>query len=312
MFDFFLFELNQIKMKKHILNLALIILFVSAPITAYSQNDLDSEYMLEDLRKLSHDAAEGRKTGTKGAEIARQFIVKQIERVKPKRFVKGYRHPFTFISKGDTVMGENIISYIQGVSDSAFIITAHYDHVGIINGEVFNGADDNASGVAAMLAMMEYFKNNKPRHTLIFAALDGEEMGLQGAKAIFNDPNTPIKNVILNINMDMISMNDKNELYVAGTHFYPRYKSILEKVEIPPLRLRFGHDSPDLGKDDWTMQSDHGVFHKNNIPFLYFGVEDHEHYHKGSDEFENVNQSFYIKAAHAVLYSIIELDRNLN
>ena len=112
--------------------------------------------------------------------------------------------------------------------------------------------------------------------------------------------------------MDMISINDKNELYVAGTHYYPKYKSILEKLDLAPLNLRFGHDSPDLGKDDWTMQSDHGVFHKNNIPFLYFGVEDHEHYHKGSDEFENVNQTFYVRAAHAVLYSILELDRNLN
>ncbi len=312
MFDSFSFELNQIKMKKHILHLALIVLFVGAPISAYSQNDLDTEIMLEDLRKLSHDAAEGRKTGTKGAEAARQFIIKQMDAVNPKSLVKGYRHPFTFVSRGDTIKGENIISYIQGESDSAFIITAHYDHVGVRNGEVFNGADDNASGVAAMLAMMEYFKSNKPRHTLYFAALDGEEMGLQGAKAIFNDPEFPIENVILNVNMDMISINDKNELYVAGTHFYPKFKSILEKVEVPPLKLLFGHDSPDLGKDDWTMQSDHGVFHKNNIPFLYFGVEDHEHYHKATDEFENVNQAFYIKAAHAVLYSIIELDRNLN
>ncbi|MGW8123307.1 M28 family peptidase [Roseivirga echinicomitans] len=299
-------------MKKHILNLALIILFVGAPITAYSQNDLDTKIMLEDLRKLSHDEAEGRKSGTKGAEAARQFIIKQMDTVNPKHFVKGYRHPFTFVSRGDTIKGENIISYIQGESDSAFIITAHYDHIGIIRGEVYNGADDNASGVAALLAMLEYFKNNKPRHTLIFAALDAEEMGLQGARAIFKDANIPLENIILNVNMDMISMNDKNELYVAGTHYYPKFKSILEKVQVPPLKLRFGHDSPDLGKDDWTMQSDHGVFHQNKIPFLYFGVEDHEHYHRATDEFENVNQAFYIKAAHAVLYSIIELDKNLN
>lgn len=274
---------------------------------------LDTEFMLEDLRKLSHDAAEGRRSGTRGAEAARRFIIKQLEDMKAKNLQDDYRHPFSFKnSQGDTIQGENIVAYIKGEEETAFVITAHYDHLGVRDSVVYNGADDNASGVAAMLAMVEYFKSHKPRHTMVFVALDGEEMGLQGAKAFVNDMTVPQEMLKLNINMDMISMNDKNELYVVGTSHYPQLKPIVEQVNALPLQLKFGHDTPDLGKDDWTNASDHAAFHKKGIPFLYFGVEDHAHYHKPTDDFENVKEEFYIRAAHAILDCILALDASLN
>lgn len=306
-------ETNQFNVKKHLILILISCIALLSTGTMQAQNRLDAEYMLEDLRKLSHDAAEGRKTGTKGAEAARRFIIRQLETMKAKSLVKGYRHPFSFQNTaGDTIQGENIVAYIRGQQQTAIVVTAHYDHLGVIDGKIFNGADDNASGVAALLAMAEYFKNNKPRHTIVFAALDAEEMGLQGAKAFVNDPDIPIDQVILNINMDMISNNDKNELYVAGTHHYPKYKPIIQKIQTAPLRLLFGHDSPDLGSKDWTNSSDHAAFHQKGIPFLYFGVEDHEHYHKDTDTFENINQGFYLKAAEAILECILALDRALN
>ncbi len=292
--------------------LFIITLFITLPATAQIDR-LDSEYMLDDLRRLSHDAAQGRRTGTPGAEAARRFIVGQMKDVRAKSLNKGYLHSFTFKNRaGEDVEGVNVIGYVRGQEETAFVITAHYDHLGVRDSLIYNGADDNASGVAALLAMMEYFKANKPRHTLVFAALDGEEMGLQGAKAFLEDDRIPLENIVLNINMDMISMNDKNELYVAGTHHYPNLKPIIEKIDPQPLNLKIGHDSPDLGNDDWTLQSDHGAFHRKGIPFLYFGVEDHEHYHKPTDVFENVNQEFYVRAAHAILDCILALDTSLN
>ncbi|OEK07127.1 M28 family peptidase [Roseivirga misakiensis] len=276
-------------------------------------NRLDTELMLDDLRRLSHDAAQGRKTGTPGAEAARRFIIGQFKDVSAKSYKKGYRHPFTFKNRnGEEIEGVNVIGVIKGKESSAFAITAHYDHLGVRDSLIYNGADDNASGVAALLGLMEYFRANKPRHTLIFAALDGEEMGLRGATAFLEDQKIPVEDVVLNINMDMISINDKNELYVAGTHHYPNLKPIVEKIDPAPLQLKLGHDTPDLGYNDWTNQSDHGAFHKKGIPFLYFGVEDHAHYHKPTDTFENVNQEFYIKATHAILDCILALDINLN
>ena len=291
-----------------------IIFLCCTALPSFSQIDrLDSEFMLEDLRKLSHDAAEGRQTGTKGAEAARRFIIKQMQDMKARSFQKGYRHSFNFqTSQGDTLEGVNVVGYVKGRQQKAFVITAHYDHLGIRNGEIYNGADDNASGVAALLALIEYFKSNKPNHTLIFAALDAEEMGQQGAKAFVEDEDIPQDMISLNINMDMISVNDKNELYVAGTYHYPHLKPIVETVNTLPLQLKFGHDTPDLGNDDWTNSSDHAAFHSKGIPFLYFGVEDHPNYHKPTDDYENINQTFYVRAAHAVLDCILVLDRSLN
>jgi hypothetical protein len=306
-------ETNQFKVKKHFLTLIILSFVLSVPAMAQIQDRLDKEYMLEDFRKLSHDAAEGRKTGTKGAEAARRFIIRQFSTMKAKSLNKGYRHPFSFVnSQNDTIQGENVVAYIKGRQQKAIVITAHYDHLGIVDDKIYNGADDNASGVAAMMAMAEYFKRHKPNHTIVFAALDAEEMGLRGARAFVEDEAIPMDMVILNVNMDMISVNDKNELYVAGTHHHPNFKPILEGVRTAPLRLRFGHDSPDLGKDDWTNASDHAAFHAKGIPFVYFGVEDHENYHKDTDTFENINESFYLKSAEAILSCILALDRSLN
>lgn len=276
-------------------------------------NRLNTSSMLENLQKLSHDSSEGRRTGTDAAEAARRFIIEKMEDIGLKSLNDDFRHPFNFTTRrGDTIKAQNVVTYVEGERQETIVITAHYDHLGVRDNIIYNGADDNASGVAALLGLAEYFKTHKPSHTLIFAALDAEEMGLQGAKAFVNDESISQDMLKLNINMDMISMNDQNELYIAGTHHYPNLKSIVEQVKVQPLQLKFGHDSPDLGNDDWTNASDHGPFHAKGIPFLYFGVEDHENYHKPTDDFENVNQEFYIRATHAILDCILALDASLN
>lgn len=289
------------------------VLFFLVTSIAFAQEKLDRDFMLDDLRKLSHDAAEGRQTGTKGAEATRAYIAKSFNVTRLKKYDKGFMHEFTFKNKaGESVNGMNVIGYVKGQIDSAFIITAHYDHLGIRDGVVYNGADDNASGVAALLSIMDFLKRNKPRHTMIFAALDAEEMGLQGAKALLEDGRVPSENIVLNINMDMISRNNKNELHIAGTSQNPQLKPFIDKVQTDVIRFKFGHDTKDLGKDDWTFASDHGPFHQKGIPFLYFGVEDHEDYHKPTDTYENVSKPFYGKVSNLILEVILELDKGLN
>jgi Zn-dependent M28 family amino/carboxypeptidase len=188
------------------------------------------------------------------------------------------------------------------------VISAHYDHIGIIKDEIYNGADDNASGVAALLSFAKYFKANQPNYTLVFALFDAEEMGLQGAKAFVANPPVGLEKIKLNINMDMISHNDKGELYVAGTFKYPELKKYLITTN-PNIKLLAGHDDPKLGHDDWTNQSDQGAFNAKNIPFLYFGVEDHKDYHKATDEFKNINQEFYTNAVSVILEVVKNIDQ---
>ena len=275
-----------------------------------AQQDSGSQ-MLNDVEVLSSDAYQGRKTGTKGAEMARTYISGRFKQIGLKQYtsLSGYEQAFNFKrgNAGD-VSAINLIGYIQGLSDNVIVISAHYDHLGVVKEEVFNGADDNASGIGGLLRLAEHFSKNKPNNTIIFAAFDAEEMGLQGAKAFVEKPPVPLANIKLNINMDMIAHNDKGELYACGTFKYPELKKYFI-IKNPDIKVLFGHDDPKLGNDDWTNQSDQGAFNAKNIPFLYFGVEDHKDYHKATDEFVNINKTFYVNAVNAILDVANNIDK---
>ena len=110
---------------------------------------------------------------------------------------------------------------------------------------------------------------------------------------------------ILNINMDMISRSAKDELYVVGSRYNKSLKTLIDAFENPTTsKLSQGHDGTD-GKQDWTMSSDHGPFHKAKIPFLYFGNEDHIAYHKPTDVFEDITPEFY-KNSVKIILSVVE------
>ena len=272
----------------------------------------DSSQLLKDVETLSSDAYQGRKTGTKGAEMSRAYISGRFKEIGLKAFssTPAFEQAFSFKrASAAEVKGINMIGYIQGKTDNVIVISAHYDHLGIVKDEVFNGADDNASGVGGLLKIAAYFAKNKPNNTLIFAAFDAEEMGLQGAKAFVNAPTVALAKIKMNINMDMIAHNDKGELYACGTFKYPELKKYFT-LKSPDLKVLFGHDDPKLGRDnDWTDQSDQGAFNAKNIPFLYFGVEDHKDYHKASDEFQNINKVFYTSAVDAILEITNNIDK---
>lgn len=269
--------------------------------------------LLKDVEVLSSDAYEGRKTGTKGAEMARTYIESRFKEIGLKTLpsLSNYEMPFTFKdNKGNAIQGKNLIAYVEGKTKNAIVISAHYDHVGIINNEIYNGADDNASGVATLLKIAAYYTKNKPDHTLIFAAFDAEEMGLRGSQAFVANSPISIDRIKLNINMDMVSHNDKGELYACGTFKYPQLKPYVFS-EIPKIKVRLGHDDPKLGNDDWTNQSDQSAFNNKDIPFIYFGVEDHKDYHKATDEFKNINKAFFINASDAIIEITKRLDNKL-
>ncbi|CAM4226763.1 Peptidase family M28 [Pedobacter westerhofensis] len=271
-----------------------------------------SDQLLKDVQTLSSDTFEGRKTGTKGAELARNYISKRFKEIGLKSFplLNTYQQPFSFSGIDDPkIQGKNIIGYLPGSSSKVIVISAHYDHLGVINGKIFNGADDNASGVAGMLKIAAHFAKSKPNYTLIFAAFDAEEFGRKGSEYFVNHLPIDIKRIKLNINLDMISHNDKGELYATGTYKNPQLRNYIVTTN-PDLKILFGHDNPKLGVDDWTEQSDQAAFNNKNIPFVYFGVEDHKDYHKSTDTFENINQEFFINAANSILEITDNFDKD--
>ena len=268
--------------------------------------------LLEDVKTLSSDAYQGRKTGTDGAALARTFLKKRLSELGLSNYggLQHFEQPFKAKDRtGKMVDAKNLIAYIPGKSPEIIVISGHYDHLGVINEEIYNGADDNASGVAAMLNIAAHYKKSKPDHTLVFAFFDAGEFDWQGSGYFVDHAPFDLKKVLLNVNLDMISHNEKNELYAAGTFTNPQLKKYLTHTQ-PNVKIMLGHDNPEFNVDDWTNQSDQGAFHAKGIPFLYFGVEDHKDYHKASDKFENIQPAFFIDAAKAILEIVDNVDKD--
>jgi Zn-dependent M28 family amino/carboxypeptidase len=299
-----------------------IIILVLASFSGSFAQVIDENKLLRHLEYLSSDTLEGRKPLSKGSIMAQNYILKELtslELVEP--LYPEFIQKFSFEDRRSKKMvtdASNIVAFIPGVaSKKVIVVTAHYDHVGIgrpnASGDsIYNGADDNASGTAALLVLAEYFSQNRPQHGILFAALDAEEMGLQGAKALVNDFPYPLEQIVLNVNMDMLSRSEAKEVYVSGTHYYPQFKTILEKIPSEPgSTLRFGHDIPGTGAEDWTRSSDHGAFFEKKVPHLYFGVEDHVDYHQPSDSFAGIHPAFYQATVRLILKSLLALDTAL-
>lgn len=302
------------------INLKSFLSFLFILIAFYSKaQQVDKKSLLDNIEYLSSDDFKGRKTGNPENLKARNFIVEKFKSIGLETHYLQFQQKFSFESRrsNDRLDGANVVGFVAGSeSRKLIVITAHFDHVGVgspIDGDsIFNGADDNASGTAALIALADYFKKNRPKHSMIFAALDGEEMGLQGARALVRDFPFPLETIELNINMDMISRNNQGELYASGTYQNPDLKPILEKASLGLTpTLVFGHDLPDTGRDDWSKSSDHGAFLEKGVPHIYFGVEDHPDYHKPSDEFKNIQPDFYYEAVNLILKCTLALDRDL-
>jgi Zn-dependent M28 family amino/carboxypeptidase len=307
---------------KHIGLVAAVVLAACAPQPAVESAQpvaaaaVDSVQLMRDIGVLAHDSMEGRLVGTPGSERAQRFLVRRFAEVGLQQLGGTYSHSFTFDRQGQQVRGVNIVGQVRGTAlpERYIVVTAHYDHLGVRNGEIYVGADDNASGTAGLLALADYFNRNRPRHSIIFAALDAEEGGLRGARAFVATPPVARQAIVLNVNMDMVGRNDRNELYVAGTRHYPQLLSIVQRVAAgAEVRLIPGHDSPNPANpsDDWTMASDHGAFHEVGIPFLYFGVEDHPDYHRPTDTMAGIQPGFYNRAVRTVLSALRLLDAEM-
>ncbi len=275
---------------------------------------IDSQRLIEDVRYLSSDELKGREAGTNESIVARDYVTKRFKQSGIEFLEKDYIQEFSFKDgRNNTIQAANVVGLIKGNSEPGkfIVISAHYDHLGTRNGQIYNGADDNASGTAALFAVAKYFNDNSPNYSLIFAAFDAEEKGSPGAVHFLRNMPQNGENIVLNINLDMISRSDKNELYAAGTYHYPAWKKYLVRLKgAAPVTLLFGHDRPELKTDDWTTQSDHRIFHQNNIPFIYFGVEDHDDYHKPTDDFDRIQPQFYINAVETILMAVKSIDAN--
>lgn len=279
---------------------------------------IDSDRLMAAVTTLADPKWEGRAAGSPGGIAARGWIVDRFKAIGLQPVSGAYVHPFTYtrmtMSGRQDGDGANVIGMCVGTDAKLpfFVVSAHYDHLGIRDGKVYPGADDDASGVAVILELAAFCQKTPLRHSIVFAAFDAEERGLQGARAFLVKPPVPRERLGLNVNLDMVSRNDKREIFISGTYHYPELKPILEEVaKRVPVTVLFGHDKPVAvagGVEDWTNQSDHGPFHAAKIPFVYFGVEDHADYHKPTDTADKIDRGFFVDVAETILDAVLALD----
>jgi len=280
---------------------------------------IDSDRLMAAVTTLSDPKFEGRAAGSPGGIAARAWIVERFTAIGLQPINGAYVYPFTYtrmtMSGRQEGAGANLLGMCVGADPRLpyFVVSSHYDHLGIRDGQTYPGADDDASGVAVMLEIASFCKRTPFRHSIVFAAFDAEERGLQGSKVFMIKPPVPLARIGLDVNLDMVSRNDRREIFITGTYHYPDLKPALTEVaRRAPITVLFGHDKPVAiagGVEDWTDQSDHGPFHDAKIPFIYFGVEDHPDYHQPTDTADKINRGFFVDVAETVLDSVLALDK---
>jgi Zn-dependent M28 family amino/carboxypeptidase len=300
-------------------------LAVAGAQTAPSSRMFDARILLEDLKVLSADNMQGRRVDTPGGEMARGFVLERFKASGISPVGNSYLHPFTYTPQprrgqaggpGAVVHGVNVVGQIRGtrMPNRYVVVSAHYDHLGTRNGVVFNGADDNASGTAALFSIGAYFKAHPPEHSLLFVAFDAEETGLLGSQAFVADPPVDKADIVADINIDMIGRETNDRLFVVGLTRNPFLKPFIDAVAMKaPVKLIAGHDDasrPDL--DDWSGDSDHASFQRAGIPAIYLGVEDYAQHHRSTDDYETITFDFYVRAVETSILVIDAFDKNLD
>lgn len=213
----------------------------------------------------------------------------------------------------ETVQADNVLAYLPG-SDLAkeyVVIGAHYDHVGMKTRKkdseeddvVYNGADDNASGSAGVLAVAEAFAKLgvQPRRTVVFALFAGEELGLVGSSYLIKKPVFPLNNTIAMLNMDMISRGGPDSLSVEGSGRSPQLRAIIEECN-KSIGLKLAPN-----KDNGFGGSDHQPFLDKGIPAVHFFTGLHDDYHKVTDNPDKVDAAKAAKVAQLVFKTAVEL-----
>lgn len=264
--------------------------------------------LLEDLAQLSSEHMSGRKTGSVGSAKAQSYLQKRYKQIGLSSFAAypEYLQAFSFSSSDSP--GVNILGLVKGQNfpDRFIIVTAHYDHLGKKGHKVFYGADDNASGVATLLALAAKTAEVPLAHSVIFLATDAEEKGLYGAKAFVKQLPIPHNSLLLNINLDMLGYGGrKNRLYATHSRGDKNLKKLVANVaNLAPLCLINGHRKSTRfrlfdEKINWRKSSDHWAFGEGGFRYIFLGGGVHKNYHTTEDKFENIEQDFYVSASEA-------------
>ncbi len=245
-------------------------------------------------------------------------MMKASEDIGSLKKLKESRVTFFMKQTLNTVPTENVMGYLEGtdLKDEVIVITAHYDHIGIINGEINNGADDDGSGTTAVMQIASAFakardEGIRPRRSILFLLVTGEEKGLLGSAYYADHPIFPLEQTVANLNIDMIGRIDPeheentNYVYLVGSD---KLSSDLHKIS-EEMNERFTKMELDYTYNDENhperiyYRSDHWNFAKNGIPVIFYFNGVHEDYHQPTDTIEKIHFEMLVHRAKLVYYT---------
>lgn len=272
-----------------------------------AQYDLSRQ--LEHIRYLASDDLEGRMTGSAGERLAADYLMHHLESYGLEPWtaagLEGFEHSFAAtVQGGGQVIGHNIVATLPGLQDdSFFILGAHYDHLGVIDGQIYNGADDNAVSVGLILEIARLIATSgfRPRSTIVFVLFSGEEIGLQGSRALVShmqEKQLADKSYFLNLEMLGAVGGDWMDVYDQGMGRQTR--DLADQVE-RAMRAS-GVDVKRWGRDPG---SDAHAFADAGIPALTcdwaWSAENHPYYHRPEDTFDKLNHHIIEQSARALI-----------
>ena len=311
-------------MKLHLLKF--LPLLVIALVVGSCDGPPTDEELFSSLKKdvyfLAADDLGGRAIGTTGEQKAAEYLAQEFEKLGLTPMgTDGFFQEFT-VSKpsnpheeavigtdGAGVTGRNVVAFLDKKADKTIVIGAHFDHLGMGgqgslhrgDSAIHNGADDNASGTAALLALAKIFKYETLKSNILFIAFSGEENGLWGSNYFVKNPTVDLKTVNYMINMDMVGrLNPEKSLAVHGVGTSPSFPSVLDPINSDSLKL--------VPSESGVGPSDHTSFYLQDLPVLHFFTGQHADYHKPSDDADKINYEGLVQVVRYISRLIAGLD----
>lgn len=277
--------------------------FLFIHFSCYQQGTNSTESIIYDIvHELSLDSYQGRQTGEVGGEKAALYLENYLQMIfENDKNVNIYSQEFEFHvtknphvtdNKGVKKIAQNIMCFVDNDREETIVIGAHYDHLGfgefgsLYSGDsllIHNGADDNASGVAMGIALLESLYDSSPFYNYLFIAFDGEEMGLYGSSFFCKNPTINLSKVRFMINFDMVGrLNKTKDLAINGVGTSSVWPSLIEDVN-KSYNFQLKLSKSGIGP------SDHSSFYLQNIPAIHLFTGQHADYHKPTDDIEKLN-----------------------
>ena len=273
----------------------------ASPLAA--QQTAEARDLLNDVKFLASDALQGRKIGTPGADTAAAYLARRFAAAGLQPAPGGWMQRFTVDPSAPAAehsgiggaLGENVIGVIPGrdtaLQNEVVIVGAHYDHLGLggfgslapdSTGKVHHGADDNASGSAALVAIARHLSAHPPARTVVLIAFSGEEEGLLGSTWYVKHPLYPLDHTVAMINLDMVGRLRDSKLIIYGTATAKEWPALLDSLN---ATARF-----DIrGRGDGYGPSDQSPFYAAHRPVLHLFTDLHGDYHRPTDDWQKIN-----------------------